>query len=101
MGVAPGSVGEPYGDKQTTVAEANAVAGAGGDHFPVVFGTELFEGRGDVDRLGEGLPVVVAAHVVGQRVLDAKQEMQRTGFGVGDGNDVVVGDFAGLGQVLR
>ena len=64
------------------------MTGAGGDGLPVDFGAEAVEGGRDLDGLGPGEPVVVAAGVEGAHVFNAVNKMHGAVAG-GDQHGVV------------
>src|SRR5688500_3578264 len=84
--MAAGAGREPDRDKEPAVPQLNAVARARSEHFPVVLGTELLKRGGDLDRLAEGLSIVVAVHREAADILHAIKEMDATvARGKGDG----------------
>ncbi len=92
---------QPDRRQQASVAQLNAVAGAGGQHVPVVVFAKRLECIGDVLGLAERDAVVVAIHVVAAMVIDAVEKMDAARVAIDGRRGVVHGVFAGVGDALR
>ena len=46
------------------------------------------------------MPIIVASHVESAHVFETEEEVDGTGFAIGNGDGVVVGDLICLGQIL-
>ena len=77
------------------------MAGASGQHLPVVARAEAFEGVGDLARRRPGDAVVIGPDVKGPHVLEAEDQMDGAVGLAGHGDGIVISDLAGRGQVLR
>src|SRR5690242_15938332 len=95
MAVAGGPEPQPHRNQPPSTFELNAVARAGSENPPRIFGPKGVKGRCDFDRHGERLPVIIASHVKRVHVFDAEQEVD-SAIAVRNRYRVVVGDVVGL-----